>query len=720
MVGVIRRWYILLLTFFIICASGLSAVWYFKEPVYHVTGAIRIAPILADILTNTKDKGDISDYEIFMNTQAELIKSDQVLQRVADDLQNKELSFFENEAVGLKQKLKQLIKGTEMNPELVWLLKQAISRRAIVVGADSDTELIKINVISLRDDEAKQIVDSFINNAMAVGRTNSTQGEDLNLSLLDAEKKDLEEEIEYTSQAIHRLAEKYGTDTLTGRQEMMLQRITALQSELIKTESLKADLEAEVMLLERTEEGSIPADELLKMRQNFINGDPSVVAFARSIAEVDQMLIVADQTFTPINQKIKQQEEIYETMKERLVELKEEAGKAFDELLAEEIDIAGESNLVRARAQLEHIIEKEKLLRETIKKEDSETIKLGQMQLEIESLQDKSDIYKQRYEAVLQRIQDLELQKKRPARMSVHYYAQTQLVQDQRVKYSAGIMFVGLIFGMWFAYLRDKADKRLWLPEDASKRIGIKIIGTTTSLHAVKPSLLPEQIIEDYQTIRANLELSSDEGIPRILVVTSPGMREGKTTFSVNLATSLAEAGKRVLLIDGDLRKPDVARLLNLPKDLMGLQNVLSGVQIERAVYSMPSTGLDVLAADYYDPADGYELLALPSTADMIKKISKKYDHVIIDTPPALSFPDALMWAKIGNAVVLTSFAGQTTFPDLREAKERLVSLDIKVLGAVVTSVEAEHSYYRHSPAYYAQRSRARRIRRKTLLSYDN
>jgi succinoglycan biosynthesis transport protein ExoP len=342
------------------------------------------------------------------------------------------------------------------------------------------------------------------------------------------------------------------------------------------------------------------------------------------------------------------------------------------------------------------------------------------MQLEIESLQDKSDIYKQRYEAVLQRIQDLELQKKRPARMSVHYYAQTQLVQDQRVKYSAGIIFVGLIFGMWFAYLRDKADKRLWLPEDASKRIGIKIIGTTTSLHAVKPSLLPEQIIEDYQTIRANLELSSDEGIPRILVVTSPGMREGKTTFSVNLATSLAEAGKRVLLIDGDLRKPDVARLLNLPKDLMGLQNVLSGVQIERAVYSMPSTGLDVLAADYYDPADGYELLALPSTANMIKKISKKYDHVIIDTPPALSFPDALMWAKIGNAVVLTSFAGQTTFPDLREAKERLVSVDIKVLGAVVTSVEAEHSYYRHSPAYYAQRSRARRIRRKTLLSYEN
>ena len=267
--------------------------------------------------------------------------------------------------------------------------------------------------------------------------------------------------------------------------------------------------------------------------------------------------------------------------------------------------------------------------------------------------------------------------------------------------------------------MRDRIDKRLRLPEDAAKRIGIKVIGTTTSMYAVKSSLLPEQIIDDYQTIRANISLVNGNKIPHILVVTSPSMREGKTTFSVNLATSLAEAGKKVLLIDGDLRKPDVGKLLNLPKETKGIQDVLSGIPFEHAVQAITSTGLDVLAADFYDNNDGYELLALPQTAERIKNISDKYDHVIIDTPPVLSFPDAILWAKIANSVILTSFAGQTKLPELKEANDRMIQANTNVLGCIISSVDAENSYYQHSAAYYAQSARARRSRKKALIAHE-
>ncbi|MFC1781158.1 hypothetical protein ACFLZ8_02715, partial [Planctomycetota bacterium] len=182
--GILRRWHIALLIFFLFCAAGLPAIWLLINPVFNVSGAIRIAPIIADILTNTKDSGDISNYEIFMNTQSELITSNQVLQRVADDMQSKNLSFFENEAVGFMPKLKHKLLGQKINPDTVWLLKQAMSKGAIAVGADSQTELIRITVKSEKAEDAIQIVDSFINNAMAIGRTNSTQDEDISLDLL--------------------------------------------------------------------------------------------------------------------------------------------------------------------------------------------------------------------------------------------------------------------------------------------------------------------------------------------------------------------------------------------------------------------------------------------------------------------------------------------------------------------------------------------------------
>jgi len=259
----------------------------------------------------------------------------------------------------------------------------------------------------------------------------------------------------------------------------------------------------------------------------------------------------------------------------------------------------------------------------------------------------------------------------------------------------------------------------LHTPNDVTKCIGIRIIGTTTSSHNVKPALLPGQIAEDYQTIRTNLGLLDGEGIPNKLVVTSPETREGKTTFAINLATSLSRSGKKVLLIDGDLRKPDIARFLNLPKVSKGLQDVLLGKEFDQAVYSIPSTGLDVLASDSHGGMDAYELIASPIARRRINELSEKYDHVIIDTPPVLVFPDALIWAKFGDAVILTSFAGKTTTPELRKAKERLMRIDARVLGTVLSNVQAEQSYSHRGHGYYAQNAQSRknvkRARRKLL-----
>jgi capsular exopolysaccharide synthesis family protein len=650
-----------------------------------------------------------------MNTQAEMITSDRVVQRVADDLVDKNLSFFEAEPTDFISKLKRKISGIEVEREPANVLKQAITNEVIVVAADRNTELIRVTMKSKNAEEAKQIVDAFIKSYKEIEVDISVKDEDQQLEVLENESKILYGIIEDHQEAIYQLGQEFGTTVLESRQEMMLARVSSLLATLTTVEANRINLEARVLLLERMKEQTIAPEELLKMRQAYINQDPVVVSFTDNITQLDQELIVARQVLSPTNPEIPRKVELLETLKAHLEERKKEASEAFDELVTKEAVNAGSKQLIAVRSELEQTREYEKRLQETLSQEDTETIGLGRKQLEIQKRQDRLQLDKERHDIVLRRIQDLRLQRKRPTRISV-YNADIADIRDKRVKYSVAIVFVALASGMGLAHLRDRADQSLRTPDEVAKRIGIRIIGTTTSLHTVKPALLPEQIVGDYQTIRANLGMLGGKGIPKKLVVTSPGMKEGKTTFAVNLATSMSESGKRVLLIDGDLRKPDVARLLNLPKGSRGLQDVLCGVKFEQAVYSVAATGLDVLAADYHDTADAYELLALPSTAKRINMISRKYDHVIIDTPPTLVFPDALMWAKIGGAVILVSFAGHTTMPDLKEAKERLAQINVKILGTILSSVQAEHSYYRHGHSYYAQSRESSKLSRKKLM----
>jgi len=678
--AILRRWPVLVATFVVVCAVGVPAIWFLVERKYDTEGAIRISPIVSPILFKTENK--LPNYSNFMNTQAELIRSNNILNDVADTLKDSELMLFEDA------------------PDLVQVLRKAVVSGGIKIEPVRNTELIRIKMTTKNPEQAEKIVDAFLRAYMARVVRDEIRGEDQKLSTLAEERRILAEKIQRQQDTIRQLADEFGSTELTSRQEMMLQQVTSLQNELINVNIRRISLETQLQIQESGIGEATTPGGLIERRNTVINSDPVIGALTSGILRYEELIVVGQQTMTPDNPELTQRMEVLKTLKERLEQRRKEVAQEFDKNFEAELAKNRGRRLAELKIQLEQIIQYEKRIREKLTKQDKDTIGLGRKQFAIDDQKAQLARSREMYDAVSKRIDEIQLERKRPARISVASEASSVPAQGKRRKLAAALGFGGLALGALLVLLLDKADKSLHDPKDVVRRVGVRIIGTTTSPKNVDKLLLGRQLADDYQAIRANLGLLDGGSASKIIVVTSPGIGDGKTTFSVNLATSFAQSGEKVLLIDGDLRKPDIAEMLNLPNGSRGLQDLLFGKEFAKLVYNTGAVGMDVLAADRRNVSDALDLLGKPRTGKCIEQVSADYDHVIIDTPPVLAFSDALLWARMADGVILTSFVERTSRLDLKEAIERLEQADAKILGTVVNNVKVTHSYHRYGYGY--------------------
>jgi len=695
--AIVRWWQIVLITFLAVCIIGLPLLWMVVKPYYKATAAIRITPVISSMVFNGDNS--IPMYKSFVRTQADLIVSDMVLQKVAEDLTMANVirtATSPTSGAAPQDKLKGADTGG-----VVKTLRAMVNSGTLRAEHETNTELIKITMKSPEPEQAAAIVNSFLKAYMNIVAAEECKSEDDKITVLEDEAALFNRKLQRQRTAIGEMTREYGTASLTARQEMKLNRIADLQNKITEFEMDRIALKVKEKLLENKRELEIEPHELIRLRYDFINADLMVKALTTGAAKLDQELIVAKQQLTETNPKLVRKIEVVKTLKERLRRRREEMNRNFDDMVARELTRKDKGKLSAVKTQLQQTEFYRQRLQEMLDAEDAGAIELGRKQLTIEDLQAQFDMTKELYDTVRRRIQELEMERKRPARVSKAYYANTAPFEDKRKKYAIALMFAAMGLAATPAILKNRFDKSLRTPNDVAQATGIRIIGTTTRSRDVEQSFLPDHSVNDYQTICANIGMLNGQGIPKKISITSPRPRDGKTTFAINLSVSLARMNKKILLIDGDLRKADIAYLMKLSGDSNGLKNVLLGAEPQDFIRSTSTEGLDILPSNPCQPSAVYNLIASQRSRDILDSISTQYDHIIIDTPPLLDVPDALLWAKTVDAVILVAYSGHTKSTDIRETLDRLAQTGTAVLGTVLHNVPARQSY--NSYRYYAE-----------------
>lgn len=214
-----------------------------------------------------------------------------------------------------------------------------------------------------------------------------------------------------------------------------------------------------------------------------------------------------------------------------------------------------------------------------------------------------------------------------------------------------------------------------------------------TMRHLITKSNPRSPISEQYRTIRTNLQFASVDGDLKTMLVTSAGPSEGKSSTVANLAIVFAQQGKRVLLIDADMRKPTVHYTFRVD-NRRGLSSVLVGeLLLEEATTKSDIPDLDVLAAGPIPPNPS-ELLGSKAMMKMIQEASSFYDLVIFDTPPVLAVTDAQILANQVDGALLVVRSKQTDQEAALKAKHLLEPAKAKLLGAVLNDRDKQKDQY--------------------------
>lgn len=219
---------------------------------------------------------------------------------------------------------------------------------------------------------------------------------------------------------------------------------------------------------------------------------------------------------------------------------------------------------------------------------------------------------------------------------------------------------------------------------------------------------------EAYRTLRTNIQFLGPDNPVKTIIVTSAEPGEGKTTSIINLAIVMSQSESKVLLIDGDLRKPQIHKIFGISNQF-GLTNILvTGLDYKEGVSYTYVEGLEILPAGIIPPNPS-ELLASNKMKQLLSEAGEDYDFVLIDTSPVVVVTDALILSTIVDGTVLVCASGQVSIDGAKRAKELLENVGANIIGVILNKIPINRKSYSqyYYYAYYEEEDKPKKNKKR-------
>lgn len=681
-----RRWKLAVFGGILLSSLVAAAAYFLLPPPKHTTSAlIYVAAIRPKEIFDTRESSVA--YQTYQETQVILAKSRVVI-----------------EAALKKPGVSELASVRKQLDPPAWLGGQ------IKVEIPRGSEILKISMTGAYPANDLEMLVNAVTDSYLEEIVEQEKRERLaRLERLRSLFNELQSDLKAKRQKYKDLAESMGASTNQNaalKQKMLVEHVGHARQELLRLSSEIRQAQARVKILraregqeqETTEavssadvERMVEADEeIIRIKAHIEENKRQLEAFRRRAKNSgDPAIFTIQQEINRLQRDLKDRRRVLGPSLARV------AGKASPRHQTQQVS--------ESEQYLEILHEQEESLKNEIALLDQQMNSLSTKSMDFHWLEDEINLSGETAKTVGTEVQSMTVELKAPPRIRLIERAKAPTLVDplRRLKFTAGAAAGVLVAFLGALSFWEFRSRRIGTVDEVVECVGLKLVGSLPSLPTAREpeaQLVEHRVlIDSIDAIRTMLLRASKFEMLRVIMVTSALKGEGKTSLSCHLATSLARAGRKTLLIDCDLRSPSIADVFSSPRS-PGVCEILRGeASLDEAIWQTPVKSLFLVPAGRCDTAT-LELLGQDRFTHTLSILRERFEFVIVDTAPLLLVTDSLILSQYVDSAVFSILREVSQIRPVQAAYERLSSLGVPILGAVVSGVARSSCTYRSYP----------------------